>query len=365
MNKKIRAIGAAMVVLLWVVLAGLSWFGPRQEFSVAERRPLRKMPPITGETLLNGKFTAEFEKYSLDQFPMRDTFRTVKSLFHYYGMGQRDNNHIYLEQGHAAKLEYPMNQASVDNAMKKFNYLYDTYLKGTGSHIVAAIVPDKGYYLAEPNGYPSIDYEAMFAQVRRDMPWAEHVDLTDLLTVDHYYRTDTHWRQEAILPVAERILQAFHMPAPQGFTAAPTGQPFYGVYYGQAALPMKPDEITLMENPILQECTVIDHETGKTMPVYNMEKLTDKDPYETYLSGARALLEIHNPNAKSDRELIVFRDSFGSSLSPLLLENYKTVMIVDTRYLMSNLVGKFVDFHGQDVLFLYNTLLINSSTTLK
>ena len=77
------------------------------------------------------------------------------------------------------------------------------------------------------------------------------------------------------------------------------------------------------------------------------------------------MLTIENPNAATEKELIVFRDSFGSALVPLLLKDYKTVTVVDIRYLASDFVGDYVDFHGQDVLFLYSTLILNSSTTLK
>lgn len=367
MNKKIRAIGAAIVVLLWAVLTGLSWFGPRQEFSVAERRPLKKMPAITGESLLNGKFTKEFESFSLDQFPLRDSFRTLKSVFHYYGMGQQDNNDIYLTQGYAAKLEYPLHQASVNYAAERFNHLYETYLKDTGSHIVATIVPDKGYYLAEANGYPAMDYASLFAQMQEKMPWSQYVDLTDTLSAENYYHTDTHWRQETILPAAQKLAQALNVTVPQeqDFTKVQAEQPFYGVYYGQAALPMKPDTITTMVSPVLDACKVFDFEKNEYSSVYNLEKLDGKDPYEVYLSGARALLRIENPMAKTDRELIVFRDSFGSSMVPLLVQDYASVTVVDIRYIASDMLGEHLDFHGQDVLFLYNTLMINTSTSLK
>jgi len=77
------------------------------------------------------------------------------------------------------------------------------------------------------------------------------------------------------------------------------------------------------------------------------------------------LLRIENPNAKTDRELILFRDSFGSALAPLLLQDYKTVTLVDIRYISSQLLGNFLTFQKQDVLFAYSTLILNNSTTLK
>ena len=120
-----------------------------------------------------------------------------------------------------------------------------------------------------------------------------------------------------------------------------------------------------MESPLLKDCQVYNFENGKYAPVYDMEKVSGKDLYDVYLSGAQSLLRIENPNAASEKELIVFRDSFGSSLVPLLVQDYKTVTLVDIRYLDSRMLGRFLDFNGQDVLFLYSTLVLNSGTTLK
>ena len=128
---------------------------------------------------------------------------------------------------------------------------------------------------------------------------------------------------------------------------------------------MDPETIYILENSTLDACQVFDYETGKYTPVYNLEKATGKDPYELYLSGPKSLLRIDNPNASTDRELIVFRDSFGSSMVPLLVQDYKTVTLVDIRYMDSRMLDRFLEFHGQDVLFLYSTLVLNSGKTLK
>ena len=82
-HKKTRAVGAAILIILWIALAVFAWFGPKQTVSEAERRPLADLPEITADTLLSGKFMEQFEDYTLDQFPLRDSFRRIKSLFHY------------------------------------------------------------------------------------------------------------------------------------------------------------------------------------------------------------------------------------------------------------------------------------------
>lgn len=367
MTKKTRIIGAAALGLVWLALTAFAWFGPAEEISDAERRKLAQFPALSGEAVLSGKFMSEFEDYTLDQFPMRDSFRQLKAVFHYHLLRQGDNNGIYIADGYAAQLEYPLNETSVHNAVKKFNSIYETYLEDTGSKVLMTVIPDKGYYLAEANGYPAMDYGAMFKTVREGTPWAEFVDITDLLEGSDYYRTDTHWRQEELLDVAQRLCEALEvtLPGEGEFVPKEVERPFYGVYYGQAALPMESETIYLMQSDTLSGCAVYNHETGKRTSVYDMDKLDSRDLYDVYLSGAAALLTIENPNADTDRELIVFRDSFGSSLVPLLVSDYRTVTLVDIRYISSDILGQFVNFHGQDVLFAYSTLVLNDSSTLK
>ncbi len=363
MKKKLSLI---LLIALWGALTIGCWFLPAKEMSFSERRPLAQMPDITADMVFGGKFMTEFEKYSLDQFPLRDTFRRVKSLVHYYVMGQKDNNDIYLSQGHAAKQEYPVNEVSVNHVLSRLNYLYEKYL--SNANVYMTVVPDKGYYLAEESGHLAMDYEALFAAVRQEMPWAAHIDLTDVLSLDDYYRTDTHWRQENLIPVAQKLTQALGVTVPQkeDYTMNIMDRPFYGVYYGQAALPMDPDQMLYLSNDILNQCTVCDYESGKTSTVYDMDKGENaRDQYDLFLSGSKSLLRIDNPNAKTDRELIIFRDSFGSSIAPLLASEYASVTLVDIRYIRIDTLERFLEFDGKDVLMLYSTLVLNQGTAIQ
>ena len=108
-----------------------------------------------------------------------------------------------------------------------------------------------------------------------------------------------------------------------------------------------------------------DRERNREIGVYDLTALDGRDPYELFLSGSLSLITVKNPNASSDDRLILFRDSFGSSIAPLLVEGYSSVTLVDIRYLASSRLGGFVDFTGCDVLFLYSAGVLNNSSTLK
>ena len=99
--------------------------------------------------------------------------------------------------------------------------------------------------------------------------------------------------------------------------------------------------------------------------MYDRTKLDSWDLYDVFLSGPVAVLTVENPGAQTHRELIVFRDSFGSSLVPLLLPGYSRVTLLDIRYVPTAYLEEYVEFGDQDVLFLYSPLVLNQSAMLR
>lgn len=364
MKKYKNIICVTIVVLLFATLTVSCWALPKKEFSDSERRNLAQFPTLSLATLLDGTFMSKFESFTQDQFPLRDNFRTLKAFVQYFALSQLDNNGIYLKDGYAAKLEYPLDEDSIAHAASRFNFIYDTYLAGKDVNVYLSIVPDKSYYLAAQNGYLCMDYERLFTEMREKMGFAEYIDITGTLDITDYYKTDTHWRQEKLIDTAAALASAMGIKLSGNYTTETLDHPFYGVYYGQSALPLPSETIYYLTNDILAGCKVTNYETGSISGIYNMELATGKDPYNMFLSGSVPLLTIENPNAATDRELVIFRDSFGSSITPLLVEGYAKITLVDIRYLRTDLVGRFVDFTNQDVLFLYSTLVLNNSSTL-
>ena len=360
-----------LVICMAVVLFGLSfycWFKPEECFSESERRVLKPFPKLTTETIMNGKFMKEFESYSLDQFPFRDSFRSLKALVSYGLIGRKDNNGIYLAEGHLSKIEYPMQTQMLDHAATRMEEIYNMYLKDTESTCYFSIVPDKNIFLAEENGYLSMDYEKLYSYMKEKITFAEFIDIAGLLEKEDYYKTDTHWRQEKIQDVAEHLMAEMSaIPSDTEYEVKELQYPFYGVYCGQSALPVKPDKLYYLESDVLRNCIVTSYDTGKPIntTIYNMEKAKGHDAYEMFLSGTSALQVIENPKAAKEKELIVFRDSFGSSLIPLLVEGYSKITVIDTRYVQSQMLGSLVDFHGQDTLFIYSTIILNNSLALR
>ena len=338
---------------------------PDNTESASERRKLAQFPTLSNESVLNGKFMTEFEDYTLDQFPLRDCFRTIKAATVFSIFRQKDNNDIYIKNGYASKLDYPMDDTSIQYAAERFRFIYDRYLSGKNANVYISVIPDKNYFLAQENGYPSIDYGQFFDCVKKYTDFAAYIDISHLLELSDYYATDTHWRQEEILDVAQYLAANMDVTLSAKYTTEYIETPFFGVYHGQAAMPLPADALYYLDSPALHECNVYDYETNASIPVYDLDKTKGRDPYEMFLSGPKSLITIENPQASTNKELILFRDSFGSVLAPLFVEAYRKITLVDIRYLSPNTLDRFISFGNQDVLFLYSTSVLNNSITIK
>ena len=366
--KKVKMI--ATLLAFGIIIFGFAlwtWFGPDREFSSDERRYLAEFPELSTETLLSGDFMADFEGYTQDQFPLRDSFRGLKAFFATKVAGKKDNNGLYSVDGQLSKIEYPMSESMIDHAADRFTAVYDRYLKDSGGEVFLTVVPDKGAYLAEENGYLSMDYPAFYEKVQETLPYMTYLPVEDLLGAEDYYKTDSHWRQESILDVAQRLAEKLGGDPLPEFERETLTEPFYGVYAGQSATGAEPDQITYLTNDILEGVKVTglsDLGVWEEKALYDRKELSGVDPYTFFLSGTEALLTIENPMAENDKEIIVFRDSFGSSLIPLMVPGFSKITLVDLRYIRGDQLGNYVEFDGQDVLFLYSTTLFNNSLAI-
>ncbi len=366
--KNIRLVSNIVVFCLVIFGFALGFvLSHEKTISKAERRPLMTMEALkkSEEHIFD-----EIEGYFLDQFPLRDSFRSLKAFAFMDVLKKNDNNKIYQQDGTVIKIEDTLDEAQVEYTLDLINKVVDRYF--SDDKVYYSIVPDKHYYASKKNGYPAMDYEKLFSIAAEKLSGMEYIDITDKLTLSDYYKTDSHWSQDKLLGVAEHLVLSMNPDANAGFDAQwkiNTLSPFYGVYYGQSALSLSPDEINYLSNDITDgmKMTVID-DMGKKheYPVYVTEMFYNNDPYDLFAAGAQHLVIIDNPNAKNDKELVVFRDSFGSSIAPLLSMGYKKVTFVDLRYIVPDFIKQISGFGDDvDVLFLYSTGIINGGRVLK
>ena len=332
---------------------------PDNKISTSERRKLEQIPKLTKTTILNKKFMEDLDTYVADQFILREKFRQIKSKTNYNIFQKLDNNKIYLYKDQIFKSDYPTNKKSIDTFIKKINNIKNYLTPNNKTYY--SIIPDKNFYL-DNNKYLNIDYDYLYNEIKKIN--YEYIELRDILTLEDYYKTDIHWKQENLCKVVERLGSKFEFTHSCNYTEK-TYDYFYGTYYGQSALNLKPETLTYLIDESINNSEVYYLEDHKTNKVYVEEKLTNLDSYDIFLSGPSAYIEITNKNSERDKELVIFRDSFSSSLAPLLISYYKKITLIDTRYINSENYLQRINFNNQDVLFLYSTLIVNNSYILK
>lgn len=324
--------------------------------SISERRKLKTFP--------NFEYTSEYvtnlDKYFLDHFPFRDNFRSIKAMLNYKIFRKLDNNGIYLKDNYIFKSNYPTNKKSIDNFINKTNEIKKDF--NVNNNIYMLIVPDKNYYLKDKN-FLQIDYNYIYNEINKLN--FNNIDIRNIMNLNDYYETDTHWKQENLNKVVKEITNKMNLKYENINYKKNIYNNFYGVYYGESAIDRKPEKLTYLTNEVIDKAKVYYLENSKLNKVYDENNLKDLDSYDIYLDGASSYIEIDNEYSTSDKELIIFRDSFGSSLAPLLINYYKKITIIDNRYIDSDNYLKYVKFDKQDILFVYSTLIINTSYTLK
>lgn len=354
--------------VLFACFLGLGFFlcilFPKEDYSYSERRKLAKMPELSLDSVLSGRFMTDFDSYAQDQFPFRESFRKLKAFSATEVFQRKDNHGIYETEGYASAMEYPVNEKSLERASQRFRYIYDKYLSEENK-VYLCVIPDKNCFLAPKSGYLSMDYPSFEKAMAKKMDFARNISITHLLEQEDYYKTDTHWRQERITDVAAYLAECMGISLKQDYQQKTAASDFLGVYAGQSALNLAPEPLYYLTNDAIEQSVVYNYETGKTQSVYDLSRVGGKDPYEIFLSGSVSLLTVENPLASSSKELVLFRDSFGSSIAPLLLEGYSKITLVDIRYIHPDYLEQYVDFADCDVLFLYSTLVLNNSDTLK
>lgn len=361
MNDKIKDIVVTIIFLFTVIsLFLINVIKEDTDISVAERRKLATMPELTTKSLFDGTYFKKFDSYVTDQFVERDAFRKIKIDIELSTKGEYNN--LYLYDDYIIEEIFPLNSNSINNLTNKINYIKDTYLNDN-SNIYYTIIPDKNYFVN--NGNLKLDYNKLQDMMKSNLTNLNYINIFDKLTLDNYYKTDTHWKEEDLFNVANTIANQMNFDITNNNNVVNTITTFKGSYAGRLSVTKDIDTIKTISNPSTLNSSVYNYEIKKYTDIYDYTKINSLDKYDIYLSGAVPIIDITNNNTSSDKELIVFRDSYGSSLIPLLIEGYKKITVIDIRYISSKILNKYIDFNDQDVLFMYSILTINNSFSIR
>ena len=365
MEDKKHKLRHIFVIVISVIIFGgffiMNFLTSPPEIIKSERRVPTKLPIISARTIISGEFTENFERYAADQFPFREHLRTIHAALIFQLYMQSDHHGLYMD-ANGIGLFQDINQDSYRQLAAKIKNIAAGL---NTANIYYAFIPDKSIY--SPKNLPGYDARRAESLLKEVLP-AEYrfINLTASLNADSFYKTDLHWNQTQILAVLDVLGDAMGFaPNLSQYTEVYAGE-FSGVYAGQLALPTQKDNMRYLINPSLSalylNMATMEMEAG---PLYDLQKFSGLDPYDIFLSGIQPLVVLTDDKIDADRILYLFRDSFSSSLAPLLADAYAKIYLIDLRYFDSRTLNRVVDFQPDaDVLFLYSSLILNNAEML-
>lgn len=268
---------------------------------------------------------------------------------------------FYISDGGIYEKTDEINVNGINANIEKINTIKENYLKSMNTYFT--LIPDKTYYLENQIDTKFREIEIYTKEKLNSN--IEYFEISNDLELEDYYKTDMHWKQENLEEVIKTVQYELNIENEESMYEEKTLGSFYGTYYTKIKNNVEPDELKYLTNDSIENSVVYNEETKTNDKVYNTEKAEETgNKYDAFLSGASALEIVKNEKANTDKKLIIFRDSFGSSLAPLLIENYEEIVLIDLRYINHTVLEEYIDFseyENQDVLFIYSSRVINKS----
>jgi len=270
-------------------------------------------------------------------------------------------NGFMIIDGKYIEADEHYNEKSAQRFAEKFNSLRSDLFPE--NKVYYATIPEKSYFVKDKT-VNFLNHDTISAFLSDALYDWKGIELSDALTIDDYYLTDRHWKQENLTKVMNKFAEAMEFSYnPNAYV--PTVIENYTGDYKKDISDIPSEKLTYLVSDSIKNATVDNFQNKKVTTVYDEAKLTSSIPYDVFLSGATPLTTIKNANAGNNRRLIIIRDSYGSSIAPLFVDAYSEVTLVDLRYMASNLLSQYVDFKDAEILVLLSDKIVNTSTLLK
>lgn len=382
---------------------------PQTDYSRNENRYLEKLPALTWDSYKTGEFGEQFDKAVTDQFPFRDFFTGMSTNYRKL-MGFHDVGDVYLGKDHYyfdKKLEKDMALDACTTALGAVKAFADTFRadgatadagaevetaqtdgaadagaeSGDGAETAStserATFKDIKVMLIPSPASVLKDDLPMFARIYDDKPYFEaaksvfgedFIDVREAFADDSpylYFRTDHHWTHLGAYEAYKVFEESMgRTPIPyDSFNYKKVSDSFYGTMFSRALdNGAVPDSIEIPEVP----GSPIVRAGEDEIPLYDMEKLDEKDHYAIYFGGNYPVVTIKNPRRSEEKKLLVFKDSFANSFVPLLINEYSEITMIDPRYETRPMTMVMNTYKPDDVLVLFEmSNFVNTKEVLR
>jgi len=237
---------------------------------------------------------------------------------------------------------YPIDDYGVNNFTSTVSNFQNMFKNP--SNVV--IIPEKSMYLSD--SYLRVDVNDL------DEQFADFDFMYDLLSVNNYYKTDLHLNHLGSYEVYNSVVGNYGF-IPIGVEFEKVTDDFKGFYSNKSMDLSLKDEMFVARNEIIDNLEVChlgsNADSICQIGPYYTEHLEDADKYEMYLDGTKPVTVITN-EAVLNGELVIFSDSYGTSIAPFLAQHFNKVTIIDLRLINISMAGQYLS-EDANVLYLY------------
>ena len=203
---------------------------------------------------------------------------------------------------------------------------------------------DSFYSRMKSCGYQTIDVRDTFR---------ENKDQVQL-----YYRTDHHWTSDGAYLAYKKAAKAMKLDNVLEYDGYVVKKNFRGTLYSTSGFANgRDDEIKIYmpsDSSKFENSVIYYSDTKKkTTRFYRLNNLKKKDAYTVFGGSNHPLYTIQTP-VKSNKTLLVIKDSYANSFIPFLSQSYRKIVVVDPRYCYDD-IDDIIEANGvNEILFLYN-----------
>ncbi len=352
---------------------------PDREFSEQENRTLQQFPEFSADSFFSGGFGKSINVYFADQFPLRDTFVTLKSASELSQLKGENNGVLYSKSQLAVK-DFMAFRSVVYPTVETDRIFFDSAEAQLQSVARLAdkleiplltVLPPRTIDIADSRfSYDRPDGDRIFELMNGILKNAGYIDTLSLLRPKYeqgeyvYYRTDHHWTTEGAYHVYREIMKQLgreNSIIPKESFEIEQINGFSGTTAAKASFPIYDKDILEIWHLPDDDGYKITADGEDLDGFYSREYLETSDKYSVFLDGTHGVTEIKKVGEDRDT-LLIAKDSFANCLIPFLAREFD---IVALNLATSSPISAYAEMYSADaVLIVYNTENIITSGNL-
>lgn len=367
-QKRIKRMLALLMPLFILLALVINIVVPDKDISFVENRSLQKFPEINKTSFVDGSFENKMSNWFGDQFVGRNGLIHLR-----YGvlklMGQKKINDIYLCGKQLIEDTKLPNETQLSRNLNAINAFTEKHSDVDTSFMLipnAVYVQNKRLpYFSDENDqgkimdsiYNTLDSSVYSFDARKTLKKHSEEYL--------YYKSDHHWTSLGAFYTyqAWQKQQGNDDVSLKDYDQYVVSNNFRGTLAnGSGSFGIK-DDITIFVNKNLSDYYVQEPKQKNKGSIYDSSFLKTKDQYSVFLGGNKDIQRIELNN-DSKRHLLLFKDSYANSFVQFIMNDYRSITIVDPRYYRDDIEKVMQEDLITDVMYLYNTNTFVEDTSL-